>query len=81
MFISDYEFFLKTIFVHRVTTKHIDVFISIFNTDGIGSSEKYKAIHDQEKYEVQTQLFHKEIVDSAMRFSNLKRSKAQVVYN
>lgn len=79
--ISDYEFFLKTIYIHRVTVKYIDVFISVFNTDGIGSSDKYKTLHDKEKYEVQTQLFHEEVIASAIRFSNLKRSKAQIIYN
>lgn len=79
--ISDYEFFLRTIFVERVSTQHINEFISVFNTKGIGSSDKFKAIHDVEKYEVQTNLFHPEIIASAMRFAELKRSKSQVIHN
>lgn len=78
--ISDYEFFLKTIFIHRASTLHVDLFISVFNTDGIGSSSKFMTIHDQEKREVQLKLFHPEIIDSAIRFSDLKRSKAQIIH-
>ncbi len=79
--ISDYEFFLRTIFIEKVSIRHINVFISVFNTEGMGSSPNYIKIHEQERYEVQTKLFHPEIVASAMRFSNMKRSKPEVIYN
>lgn len=78
--ISDYDFFLKTIVVNRVTTKHIQQFITVFNTNGIGSSKKHQALHDAEKYEVQTSYFHPMIVESALSYARLKRSKAQIIY-
>lgn len=79
--ISDYEFFLRTIFIEKVSTRHIPVFVSVFNTEGLGSSPNHIKVHEQERYEVQTKLFHPGIVDSAMRFSNMKRSKPEVIYN
>ncbi len=79
--ISDYEFFLRTIFIEKVSTRHIPVFVAVFNTEGIGSTLNQIKVHEQERYEVQTKLFHPEIVASAMRFSNMKRSKPEVIYN
>lgn len=79
--ISDYEFFLRTIFVEKVKTRHINIFVSVFNTQGLGSSPNHIKLHEQERYEVQTKLFHPEIVASAIRFSNMKRSKPEVIYN
>lgn len=78
--ISDYDFFLKTIVINRVSTKHIEQYITVFNTNGIGSSSKHKALHDAEKYEVQTNYFHPMIIESALNYSDLKRSKAQIIY-
>lgn len=79
--ISDYEFFLRTIFIEKVSTRHINIFVSVFNTEGMGSSPNFIKIHEQERSEVQTKLFHPEIVASALRFSDMKRSKAEVIYN
>lgn len=77
--ISDYEFFLRVIFVERIPVRHIPHYISIFNTDGIGSSEKHALLHAAEKKEVQLKYFHPEVIESAMRFSEMKRSKAQII--
>lgn len=79
--ISDYDFFLKTIFIERVSIKHIDTIISVFNTDGIGSSESNKDLHNNEKREVQEKYFHPEVINSALRFSDLKRTKPQIIYS
>jgi len=79
--ISDYDFFLKTIFIERVSIKHIDTIISVFNTDGIGSSESNKDLHNNEKRVVQEKYFHPEIINSALRFSDLKRTKPQIIYS
>ncbi len=79
--ISDYEFFLKIIFIDRATTLHIDKFISVFNTEGIGSTDKYKVIHDKEKHDAQLRFFHPEVIKSAKRHAELKRSKVQIIYN
>lgn len=79
--VSDYDFFLKTIYIHKVSIKHISQFISVFNTNGIGSSSKFQELHNAEKYQVQTTYFHPSIIKSAYNYSDLKRSKPQVVFN
>lgn len=79
--ISDYDFFVKNLYINNSTKKHISVFVSVFNTNGIGSSEKYQALQNQERKTSQLSYFHPDIIESAMRYSQLKRSKPQVVLN
>ncbi len=79
--IADYDFFIKNLYVNHVSKKHISVFISVFNTNGIGSSEKYQELQNQERRASQLSYFHPDIIESAMHHSQLKRSKAQVVLN
>ncbi len=79
--VSDYDFFLKVIYIHKVNIKHISIFVSVFNTDGIGSSSKFEELHKQEKYKVQLAYFHPDVIKSALNFSYIKRSKPQVVLN
>ena len=79
--ISDYDFFLKTIYVYKASTKHIPVYVSVFNTDGIGSSTKHHALQQKERYLSQSAYFHPEIIKSALNYTEMKRSKPQIILN
>ena len=79
--VSDYDFFINTIYVKKVSIKHISVYVTVFNTNGIGSSDKYLEQHQAEKYKVQTTYFHPDVIRSSLAYSELKRSKPQVVFN
>ena len=46
---GDYEFFIRTILKHKASYKHIRQFISIFNTEGIGSSDKHRELQEKER--------------------------------
>jgi glycosyltransferase involved in cell wall biosynthesis len=46
---ADYEFFIRTILKNKVSYKHIDQFITVFNTGGIGSSDKHRELQEKER--------------------------------
>jgi glycosyltransferase involved in cell wall biosynthesis len=73
--VADYEFFLKVLFIHNVSYKYVHIPISVFKTNGIGSLEKYDALHRQEKLSVQLKYFSPLVIDGANRFNELKRSE------
>jgi glycosyltransferase involved in cell wall biosynthesis len=79
--VSDYEFFLKVLFIHNVSYKHISLPVSVFKTDGIGSIEAYDTLHKEEKLSVQLKYFSVLVIDSANRFNELKKSKAVYIGN
>ncbi|MCC6689923.1 MAG: hypothetical protein IT235_00175, partial [Bacteroidia bacterium] len=76
---SDYEFFLKTIFIHNVSHRHISIPISVFKNDGIGSSKEFELLHQQERRLVQLNFFPEKVIESALRLSNMKRSKPIII--
>jgi len=51
--VADYDFFFKVIIQHKVSTKHINVFICEFNVDGQSSKAENKLIEKQERSKVQ----------------------------
>ena len=54
--VSDYEFFLKLVVSKKVTFLHVNETISVFNLKGIGSSPRYRGLHQAERYQVQKEL-------------------------
>jgi glycosyltransferase involved in cell wall biosynthesis len=72
--VSDYEFFIKTIILEGVSTRHVPVIVSVFNTQGIGSSEAHDDIHQKERSQVLNEYFSKPLLDAAKEFNKLKRS-------
>jgi glycosyltransferase involved in cell wall biosynthesis len=77
--VADYDFFVKTILVNRVTKKHLPFAVSVFNTLGIGSSKQYEELHKKERTLVQEKYFSKEVIESAKRFIELKQTKAVII--
>ncbi|MBA3705763.1 MAG: glycosyltransferase [Bacteroidetes bacterium] len=75
--ISDYDFFLKTIIVEGVSTRYIAIPVSVFNTDGIGSSPDHEALHQQERKLVQEKYFDKKLIAESKKRMALKIKKGQ----
>ncbi|MBA2611416.1 MAG: glycosyltransferase [Bacteroidetes bacterium] len=46
---GDYEFFIRTVLKHHVSTKHIAFAISIFDLGGISNSDKNNELHAKER--------------------------------
>lgn len=80
--VSDYEFFLRVICVHSVTTKHISRFVTCFNTDGIGSSVKFQDLHFQERERAQLKNFPKSVLKlfSDYRYINESGLRVRFVF-
>jgi glycosyltransferase involved in cell wall biosynthesis len=72
--VSDYEFFIRTIILEGVSTRYVPVIVSVFNTEGIGSSKAYDDIHQKERSQVLNEYFSKPLLDAAKEFNKLKRS-------
>jgi glycosyltransferase involved in cell wall biosynthesis len=52
-FVADYEFFFKAIIREKVSTKHVNVFIAEFNTEGVSSNTDNKRKEQEERRKVQ----------------------------
>jgi glycosyltransferase involved in cell wall biosynthesis len=74
--IADYEFFLKTILVEGVSTQHIKVPLTVFNTQGIGSSPVHAELHKRERRIAQERYFSAAVIDSAERHIALKKKRS-----
>jgi glycosyltransferase involved in cell wall biosynthesis len=72
--VSDYEFFIKTIILKGVRTRHVPVIVAVFNTKGIGSSEAHDTLHQQERNQVLKAYFSTSLLETAKEFNRLKRS-------
>ncbi len=79
--ISDYEFFVRTILLENVTTRHIRLAISIFNTAGIGSSPEHEATHQLERKMVQEKYFSKEKIERVKLFYTNRKRKQLAISN
>lgn len=55
--VADWEFYLRAFFIHRCSYKHINITISVFNTDGISSNQKYLELHRFEREKVLREMF------------------------
>jgi len=77
--VADYEFFLKAIIVKGIRARHIPFPISVFNTFGIGSSEKHKVLQNIERTKVQEKYFSKQAIATAWRLIELRKTKAVII--
>lgn len=50
--VSDYDFFFKTIIAHKVSTKHLPLFISEYNVNGLSSKPENKILEKNERKQV-----------------------------
>ena len=46
---GDYEFFIRSILKHHVSTKHINLPVSIFDMSGVSNAENMQALQDTER--------------------------------
>ena len=51
--VADYDFFFKTIIKENASTRHVNVFIAEFSTDGLSSAKKSKEREQEERRKVQ----------------------------
>ena len=65
--VADYDFFLKAILIHKVTTQKINRTIAIFRQDGISASPNNKTKILEERNKVQMKYFTKDKIDSALK--------------
>jgi glycosyltransferase involved in cell wall biosynthesis len=61
--ISDYDFFIKTILINKVSTLHIPVTVSVFPVDGISSQKTNAALLKAERKQVQLSYFDKDLIN------------------
>ncbi|MCB0414535.1 MAG: glycosyltransferase [Bdellovibrionales bacterium] len=55
--VGDYDFFLKVLIQGRESYKHLSRQVACFNTMGIGSSEKWFSLHEEERLISQKKYF------------------------
>lgn len=72
--VSDWEFNMKALFLHNCTLRKISVPISVYDTNGISSSEEYRELHDKEKRCVLDTYFPRIICDVDV-WERTKKSK------
>ncbi|MBK6523455.1 MAG: glycosyltransferase [Bacteroidia bacterium] len=78
--VADYDFFFKTIIKENASTKHVNVFIAEFSTDGLSSLKKSKEREQEERRKVQEsyltpdelQRFEKECEVKESMFTKIK---------
>ncbi|MBN8694536.1 MAG: glycosyltransferase [Bacteroidetes bacterium] len=46
---ADYEFFIRTILKHKLKYKHLSLFVAVFNTGGIGSTDTNRKLQEKER--------------------------------
>jgi glycosyltransferase involved in cell wall biosynthesis len=66
---GDYDFFLRSIFIDNVTTRHIDETISVFHTDGISSAPANRAQLLKERYDIQLRYFTAREIERLLHIS------------
>jgi glycosyltransferase involved in cell wall biosynthesis len=64
---GDYDFFLKTVIAHKVTTKHINQFISVFDLHGLSSNLDNAGIIKEEKYRIQRNYLSEQEIENAKK--------------
>ena len=73
--VSDYDFFLRTISIHRVSSQHVPIHVCVFNTEGIGSNPKHASLHHEERKKVQLQYFPLSAIELAFEYNKLANMK------
>ncbi|MCE3228434.1 MAG: colanic acid biosynthesis glycosyl transferase [Bacteroidetes bacterium] len=62
---GDYDFFFKTVIANKVTTKHINHFIAVFELNGLSSDLKNAPIIKEEKDKIQRKYISEEEIKKA----------------
>jgi glycosyltransferase involved in cell wall biosynthesis len=67
--VGDYDFFLRSIFIDKASTLHIDIPIAIFHTDGISSRPENREMLVKERYAVQQRYFTPSEIERLLHIS------------
>jgi len=78
--VADYDFFFRTIIKEKASTKHVNIFVAEFSTDGLSSAKNSKEREQEERKEVQKkyltpeelQRFEKECEVKESLFTKIK---------
>lgn len=65
--VSDYDFFLKVICLHKVTTSYLNIPIAVFNLKGFSSLPKNRKLLEEERKIVQKRYFPEYVLQTAYR--------------
>jgi glycosyltransferase involved in cell wall biosynthesis len=72
--VADYDFFFKVLIANHCNSKHISVFVSEFNTEGLSSDPKRKTFENEERKRVISSYLSPEETKKALKY--LKRTKS-----
>ncbi|MGP8214409.1 MAG: glycosyltransferase family 2 protein [Bacteroidia bacterium] len=61
--VSDYDFFIKTILINKVSALHIPITVCVFPVDGISSQSSNANLIKAEREKVQLAYFSKDVID------------------
>jgi len=56
---ADYEFFVRTLHVHRVSSSYCEEVISVFHTGGVSNDPKWKSVRKLENHRIRKKYFWK----------------------
>jgi len=76
--VADYDFFLKVICVEGVTTEYRPITVSVFNTQGIGSSKDHEKVHQAERERAQLKYFPRSVLSMYDELVDLEGRYEQV---
>lgn len=69
---ADYDFFINAIHKQKVSVKKMDLFVSVFDENGISNSEKLKAAKLEERRRAQLKYFGELTYDQLILYNNTK---------
>jgi hypothetical protein len=75
---SDYDFFLKAIFIHKATTFYLNKTVAAFDMNGISSLDVNKNLIAEERKKIQLRYFEKEEIEKALQVSFPEKVKIKI---
>lgn len=78
---ADYDFFLKTAVVNKVSYYHLPVVVSAFDTKGISSDSNSLKMHEKERLSIKLKYFPDYVVNAATEHNKLITSDSFKLYS
>ncbi len=73
--VADYEFFIRMLFKHKISTKHLQVFVSVFDLSGLSSKKEEILSINSERHKIQKIYFPKALVFIYHTYAAILQSK------
>ncbi len=71
--VADYDFFVRALLIHKVTTRKVNKIIAIFSQDGVSAEpSNLKKINEQRR-SIQLRYFSKHDVDDALKINAVEK--------